>query len=118
MATLQVPAVWADKNVRKRLRDDPRGGLRELGIELPQAVSVKTVASKGSPADVEEASLLQFLLEANGRIAYFFLPSPRSPCAQQAAYGRILSREVDAPVFAERLHVDAAAALRELGVSP
>ena len=110
--------VWTDKAVRQRLRDDPRGGLRDFGIELPRAVSVKTVASKGSPSDVEEASLLQFLLESNGRTAYFFLPSPRSPCAQQAAYGRILARELDAPIFAERLRLDAAAALRELGVAP
>ena len=107
--------VWTDKEVRKRLRENPRGGLRDLGIDLPDSIAVKTVASKGSPGDVEEASLLQFLLESNGRTAYFFLPSPRSPCAQQAAYGRILSRELDAPVFAERLRLDAAAALRELG---
>jgi len=115
---MELAKVWTDKDVRQRLRDDPRDGLLGFGIDLPASIKVKTIPSKGSPADVEDASLLQFLMERDGRFAYFFAASPRSPCAQQAAFGRILSREMDAPVFAERLRKDAEAALRELGIQP
>jgi hypothetical protein len=90
----------------------------QLGIEVPADVRIKTVACKGSPLDVEDASLLQFLLERDGRSAYFFLASPRSPCAQQAAFGKVLSRHLDDPVFAERLHAAAADALHRLEPTP
>lgn len=116
--TISLPAVWSDRALRQRLRDDPRTGLRQLGIVVPDIVQIKTIASKGSPADVEEASLLQFLLECDKRSAYFFLPSPRSPCAQQAVFGKIISRELNDPIFAERLHQQAAAALRRLTGAP
>ena len=113
-----MKSIWTDDAFRKQLREDPRRGLASLGIDLPASIDVKTIPSKGSPSDVEDASLLQFLMEREGRFAYFFAASPRSPCAQQAAFGRILSRELDAPVFPERLRQDAAAALRDLGVAP
>jgi hypothetical protein len=113
-----VSNVWTDKVFRQRLRTDPRAGLLELGIEVPPGVQVKTIASKGSPSDVDDASLLQFLLESQNRSAYFFLPSPRSPCAQQAVFGKVISRELGDPVFAERLLADAAAALHLLAVAP
>jgi Tfp pilus assembly protein PilN len=113
-AILPLPSVWTDRGFRQRLRTEPRAGLRQLGIELPPRVQVKTIACKGSPLDVEDASLLQFLLECEGRCACFFLASPRSPCAQQAAFGKILSRELDDPVFDDRLRAAAADALRRL----
>ena len=109
--------VWTDASLRQRLRESPRSGLAEIGIRLPGDVQVKTVASKGAVSDVEEASLLQFLLERNARLSYFFLPSPRSPCAQQATYGRVLATALDDPAFRDRLQQDAQAALRDLGVS-
>ena len=110
--------VWADRALCKRLRDDPRAGLRELGIDVPESIAVRTVTSKGGVSDVDSPSLLQFLLERGGRASYFFLPSPRSPCSQQASYGRILSREVNDPVFDARLHDDAVAALAQLEAAP
>lgn len=110
--------VWADAALRQRLREDPLRALPEIGIPVPPGVRVKTVACKGAVSDVEEASLLQFLLERDGRLAYFFLPSPRSPCSQQATYGRVLSTAIDDPVFDARLRQDALAALRALGVAP
>lgn len=107
-----LPTVWTDKLFRQRLRLDPRAGLQALGIEVPQDVRIKTIASKGAPSDVEEASLLQFLLETEQGSAYFFLPSPRSACAQQAVFGTVISRELDDPVFAERFFADASSAMR------
>lgn len=111
-----LPAVWTDKLFRQQLRLNPRAGLQALGVEVPDGVQIKTIASKGAPSDVEEASLLQFLLECDNRSSYFFLPSPRSACAQQAVFGTVLSRELDDPVFARRFLADAALALS--AVSP
>jgi hypothetical protein len=110
--------VWTDKAFCKRLRDDPRASLRELGIEIPEPIAVKTVPSKGSPGDADNPSLLEFLLERDRRFAYFFLPSPRSPCSQQASYGHILSRALDDPAFDSRLRRDAAAAIAQLEGTP
>jgi hypothetical protein len=106
--------VWSDPPFRKRVIAAPQTTLRELGIEIPGDVSVKTVTSKGAPSDPDSPSLLQFVLERGGRLAYFFLPSPRSPSSQQAAYGMILSKQPGDPAFTERLLSDAAAALRRL----
>ena len=106
--------VWSDRALCKRLCTDPRAALRELGIEIPASIAVRTVPSKGSPGDADNPSLLEFLLERAGRTSYFFLPSPRSPCSQQASYGRILSRSLDDPAFDARLREDAAAAITEL----
>lgn len=113
----QFADVWSDAALRRRLREDPLHALAEIGIAVPEGVRVKTVASKGAVSDVEEASLLQFLLERDGRLAYFFLPSPRSACSQQATYGRVLSTAIDDPAFDARLRQDAAAALRALGAA-
>lgn len=106
--------IWRDKSLRQQLRQQPQRALAEFDVHLPADIAVRTVACKGSPADPEDASLLQFLLEKENRMSYFFTASPRSPCAQQAAYGRIIGRDLDDPVFAQRLRADAAAALRVL----
>lgn len=108
--------VWSDPGFRQKLVAAPQATLREFGISVPDGIAIKTVGSKGAPGDAGDVSLLQFLLERDQRLAYFFLPAPSSPCAQQAAYGTILSKAGDDPVFAERLKADAAAALRRLGV--
>ena len=112
MAALDL--VWSDRRFRNRLIAEPRETLRELGIEIPGDVSVKTVTSKGAPSDPDNPSLLQFLLERGNRLAYFFIPSPRSPSSQQASYGAILSKIPGDPAFAARLRSDAEAALRRL----
>ncbi len=109
-----LAAVWRDRELRTRLRNDPAAELKKYGIELPPEIAVRTVACKGSPVDVEDASLLQFLLERGERLSYFFTASARSPCAQQAAYGRIISRDLDDPVFVEYLRRDAMTAMRTL----
>ena len=112
IAPTPLPTVWTDKLFRQQLRLNPRAGLQALGIEVPEGVQIKTIASKGAPSDVEEASLLQFLLEADKGSSYFFLPSPRSACAQQAVFGTVISRELDDPVFAERFFAGASSAVR------
>jgi hypothetical protein len=106
--------VWTDREFCRRLREDPRASLRELGIDIPASIAVKAVPSKGSPGDADDPSLIEFLLERDRRLAYFFLPSPRSPCSQQATYGHILSRTLDDPAFDARLRADAAAAIAQL----
>jgi hypothetical protein len=106
--------VWREIPFRKRLIAEPRTVLQELGIEIPHDVAVKTIASKGAPSDPDNPSLLQFVLERGNHLAYFFLPSPQSPSAQQAAYGRILGKSPDDPAFDARLRSDAEAAIRRL----
>lgn len=106
--------VWADPAVHKRVVADPRGALLELGVPVPDGVAVRIVGSKGAPSDVDDPSLIQFVLEQGTGYAYFFLPSPRSPCAQQAAYGRILTKTLDDPEYDRRVRADADRALRGL----
>jgi hypothetical protein len=106
--------VWSDREFRRRLTGEPKQTLRELGIAVPDEVEVKTVASKGAPSEPGEASLLQFVLTRGSLLSYFFLPSPLSPAAQQAAYGRILSKSMNDPVFERRLRADAEAAIRKV----
>jgi hypothetical protein len=110
--------LWRDRGFKRRLIAQPQPTLMELGIAIPADIAVKTVASKGAPGDPGGASLLEFVLERGHRLSYFFIASPQSPCAQQAAYGRILSRSLDDPQFEARMRQDAAAALRALGVEP
>jgi hypothetical protein len=110
--------VWNDRPFKRRLIAQPQAALRELGITIPDDISVKTIASKGAPSDPGGFSLLQFVLERGTRLSYFFLASPQSPCAQQAAYGAILSKSLDDPDFERRLYRDAAAALRACGADP
>lgn len=105
---------WSDAAARKALLADPRAGLTALGITIPDDVAVKVISSKGSPADADSPSLIQFLMEKHHRLAHFFLPSPRSPCAQQATYGHILSRDPDDPAFDRVLHAQADAAIARL----
>jgi hypothetical protein len=115
MSNANFSRVWSDREYRQRLMTAPQAVLHEFGIAVPDGVAVKTVASKGAPGDAGDVSLLQFLLERDQRLAHFFLPAPSSPCAQQAAYGTILSKAGDDPVFAQRLQADAAAALGRRG---
>ncbi len=107
--------VWSDADFKRRLLSDPKPALRELGIVVPDDVSVRLVTSKGAPGDVDDHSLMQFVLERGDEFAHFFLPSPRSPCAQQAVYGRILTKRPGDPLLDRSIRADAEAALRKLG---
>jgi hypothetical protein len=106
--------VWSDRRLRRRLIAQPKQALCEIGIVVPDGIEVKTVASKGSPVDPGEATLLQFVLTRGSVLSYFFLPSPRSVSAQQAAYGFIAGKSLDDPVFERYLREDAAAAIRKV----
>jgi hypothetical protein len=106
--------VWSDRRLRRRLTAQPKQALREIGIVVPDNVEVKTIASKGSPVDPGEATLLQFVLTRGSLLSYFFLPSPQSVSAQQAAYGFIASKTPGDPVFERYLQEDAEAALRKV----
>ncbi|MDR3534860.1 MAG: hypothetical protein P4L71_00040 [Acetobacteraceae bacterium] len=109
-----LATVWRDAALRQALLTDPRPGLRALGIAIPDDVAVKTLGSKGTPAD-RGATLLQFVLERGPLFSFFFMPSPLHSSAQQAAYGEIIGSSVDDPAFEHRLRVDAAAALQAVG---
>lgn len=106
--------VWSDREFRRRLITEPKQALPEIGLVIPEGIEVKTVPSKGSPSDVDDASLLQFVLTRGPLLSYFFLPSPRSITAQQAVFGRILSKSMDDPAFAQGLHRAAAAAIAKV----
>ncbi len=112
--TAGIARVWTDAAFRKRLVEDPAPVLAEIGIPLPADATVRVVGSKGAPGDVDDPSLIQVVLEQDGGYAYFFIPSARSPCAQQAAYGMILGRTVDDPVLCGRVVQDAARAVADL----
>ncbi|MEQ8816620.1 MAG: hypothetical protein RLO51_26525 [Thalassobaculum sp.] len=114
-APVSTGRVWQDAAFKAGLLADPKPALRALGIPVPDDVSVRTVTSKGAPGDVDDHSLMQFVLERGDEFSHFFLPSPRSPCSQQAAYGRILTRQVGDPALDARIRADAQAALRRLG---
>lgn len=109
-----ISRVWTDAVVRKRLVEAPRPTLAELGIPLADGADVRIVGSKGAPGDVDDPSLIQVVMEQDGGYAYFFIPSPRSPCAQQAAYGLILTRSVEDPALGRRVLLDADRACRSL----
>jgi len=113
-ATLSTGIVWSDAEFKRRLLSGPKPALRELGIAVPDEVSVRLVTSKGAPGDVDDHSLMQFVLERGDDFAHFFLPSPRSPCAQQAVYGRILTKRLGDPLLDRSIRADAEAALRKL----
>lgn len=115
--TGRLADVWTDNAFRQRLKSDPIPNLRLLGIAVPDDVSVKVLGSRGAPSDRGD-TLLQFVLERGPRFAFFFMPSPLHPSAQQAAYGRTLGSALDDAIFEKRLHADAAAALRDLGAAP
>jgi hypothetical protein len=106
-----VERVWSDRELRRRLVSQPKRALSEFGIAIPEEVEVKTVPSKGSPSDVGEASLLQFVLTRGPLLSYFFLPSPLSITAQQAVFGKIVSKSVKDPVFERCLRQAAKAAI-------
>jgi len=106
--------VRSDRRLRRRLIAQPKQALREIGIVVPEYLEVKTVASKGSPVDPGEATLLQFVLTRGSLLSYFFLPSPQSVSAQQAAYGFIVSKSLDDPDFERYLREDVAAAIRKV----
>jgi|GEM_PF-901122 len=106
--------VWSDAAFKERLLAEPKPALRELGIAVPEDVLVRLVTSKGAPGDVDDHSLMQFVLERGDEFSHFFMPSPRSPCSQQAAYGRILAKELGDPALDARIRLDAQAALRRL----
>lgn len=106
--------VWEDAAFKQRLLAEPKTGLRALGIPVPDDVAVRLVTSKGAPGDVDDHSLMQVVLERGDAFAHFFLPSPRSPCSQQAAYGRIVTRQVGDPALDARIRADAGLALRRL----
>lgn len=106
--------VWSDRRLRKRLIAQPKQALREIGIVVPDDIEVKTVASKGSPVDPGEATLLQFVLTRGTLLSYFFLPSPQSVSAQQGAYGFIVSKSLGDPIFERYLREDALAAIRKV----
>ena len=91
--------------------------LREEGRRVPDDVAVKVLGSKGAPSD-PYPTLLQFVLERGPLFAFFFMPSPLHPSAQQGAYGDTIGRRVDDPAFERRLHADAAAALCALSAAP
>jgi hypothetical protein len=110
---LAVP--WQDKAVERALRTNPRNELSRFGITVPQDVTVKTVGSRGHPADGID-TLLQFVVERGPQSSSFFMPSPLHPSGQQAAYGCFLHRESDDPVLEELVLDDSAAALRQVGV--
>jgi hypothetical protein len=119
VAPVGLDRVWSDRRLRRRLTAQPKQALREIGIVVPDDVEVKTVASKGSPVDPGEATLLQFVLTRGSLLSYFFLPSPQSVSAQQAAYGFIASKTPGDPVFERYLREDAEAAIRKVrGASP
>lgn len=111
-----ISRVWTDAVFRKRLVEAPRPALAELGIPLADGAAVRIVGSKGAPGDVDDPSLIQVVMEQDGGYAYFFIPSPRSPCAQQAAYGLILTRSVEDPALGRRVLLDADRACRSLAV--
>lgn len=117
--TPEAPAstgrVWQDPAFKASLLANPKPTLRALGIPVPDDVSVRMVTSKGAPGDEDDHSLMQFILERGDEFSHFFLPSPRSPCSQQAAYGRIVTRQVGDPALDARIRSDAASALRRLG---
>ena len=114
-AAVSTGIVWSDGEFKRRLMSDPKPALRELGIIVPDDVSVRLVTSKGAPGDVDDHSLMQFVLERGDDFTHFFLPSPRSPCAQQAVYGRILTKRLGDPLLDRSIRADAEAALRKLG---
>jgi hypothetical protein len=111
-----VGRAWRDPAFKRALMADPRTALRTLGIIIPRDIAVKAVGSRGAPSDKGD-TLLQFVLERERRVAYFFMPSPSHPSAQNAAYGTVIGSSPDDPVFSRRLHADATLALRSLGVS-
>jgi hypothetical protein len=112
---LAVP--WQDKAVEKALRTNPHSELARFGITVPQDIAVKTIGSRGHPADGID-TLLQFIIERGPQSSSFFMPSPLHPSGQQAAYGCFLHRESDDPVLEELVLEDSAAALRQVGVQP
>lgn len=112
-----LAAVWDDLALRKAMMSDPKPVLRQLGIVIPDDVAVKVLGSKGAPSD-PYPTLLQFVLERGPLFAFFFMPSPLHPSAQQGAYGDTIGRRVDDPAFERRLHADAAAALCALSAAP
>ena len=114
--TARLATIWTDTALRQTLKADPVSGLRQLGILIPSDVTVKVLGSRGAPSDRGD-TLLQFVLERGPRFAFFFMPSPLHPSAQQAAYGRTVGNSVDDAVFEARLRADAAAALRTLGAA-
>lgn len=93
---------------------EPNQALPEIGVVIPEGIEVKTVPSKGSPSDIDDTSLLQFVLTHGPLLSYFFLPSPRSITAQQAVFGKILSKSIDDPAFEQHLHRAAAAAIAKV----
>jgi hypothetical protein len=103
--------VWSDPALRRRLITQPKLALPEIGIAVPDDVEVKTVASKGSPTDPGDATLLQFVLTRGHLLSYFFLASPLSVSAQQGAYGFIVSKSLDDPLFERYVRDDAEAAI-------
>jgi hypothetical protein len=113
---VRLATVWTDPAFRQTLKTDPVSSLRQLGIGIPGDVTVKVLGSRGAPSDRGD-TLLQFVLERGPRFAFFFMPSPMHPSAQQAAYGRTVGNSVDDPVFEQRLRADAAAAVRDLGAT-
>lgn len=109
-----IGRVWTDQAFRRRLMESPRQALAEIGIPVAEGAAVRIVGSKGAPGDADDPSLIQVVMEQDGGYAYFFVPSPRSPCAQQAAYGLILTRSVDDAALGRRVLLDAARASRSL----
>lgn len=99
---LAVP--WQDKAVEWALRTNPHSELARFGITVPQDVAIKTIGSRGHPADGID-TLLQYIM-----------PSPLHPSGQQDAYGCFLHRESDDPVLEELVLEDNAAALRQVAV--
>jgi hypothetical protein len=108
-----LSTIWTDAALKRTLMDQPKSTLRKLGFAIPDDVAVKALGSRGAPSDRGD-TLLQFVVERGPRFAFFFLPSPLHPSAQQAAYGRTVGNDVDDPVFERRARADAAAALQEL----
>jgi hypothetical protein len=106
--------VWSEPELKSQLLVDPHTVLVTMNVPLPDGVRVRIVGSKGSPGDVDDPSLIQVMLERGDAFSSFFLPSPRSPCAQQAAYGLILSRDADDPLLEQRVRLDAGRALSRL----
>lgn len=113
---VELARVWTDPAFKQALVANPRPLLRQLGIAIPDDVTVKVLGSNGTPSD-RVATLLQFVLDRGPRFSAFFMPSPLHTSAQLGAYGKIIGTSVDDPVFAQRLHADATAALGELGAT-
>ncbi|WP_439551430.1 hypothetical protein [Falsiroseomonas sp.] len=113
-AAAAIARIWTDAGFRKRLVEAPGAALPDIGIAIPGDATARVVGSKGAPGDQDDPSLIQVVLERDGGYAYFFIPSPRSPCAQQAAYGMILARAVDDPALGRRVLQDAERALSGL----